>query len=95
MEGWDAPQLPDKLPPLIEMLVSNYDRRFREMLCLSCLPVLSAHASHYRAQYLNGRIIGPQMYVAVIGGSGSGKGNCTSLYKEMIENTLAAHDAEE
>ena len=93
MEGWDAPQLPEKLPPLIEMLVSNYDKRFREMLCLSSLPVLSAHASHYRAQYLNGRVIGPQQYVAVIGGSGSGKGNCTSLYKDMIENTLAQHDA--
>lgn len=95
MEGWDAPQLPDKLPPLVEMLVSNYDRRFREMLCLSCLPVLSAHASHYRAQYLNGRVIGPQMYVAVIGGSGSGKGNCTALYKDMVEQTLAQHDVEE
>ncbi|MBO4483151.1 MAG: DUF3987 domain-containing protein [Prevotella sp.] len=93
MEGWDAPKLPEKLPPLIEMLVSNYDKRFREMLCLSSLPVLSAHASHYRAQYLNGRVIGPQQYVAVIGGSGSGKGNCTALYKDMIENTLAAHDA--
>ena len=93
MEGWDAPKLPEKLPPLIEMLVSNYDKRFREMLCLSSLPVLSAHASHYRAQYLNGRVIGPQQYVAVIGGSGSGKGNCTALYKDMIESTLAAHDA--
>ena len=93
MAGWDAPKLPAKLPPLIEMLVSNYDRRFREMLCLSGLPVLSAHASHYRAQYLNGKIIGPQTYVAVIGGSGSGKGNCTSLYKDMIEKTLAEHDA--
>ncbi len=95
MEGWDAPKLPDNLPPLIRMLVTNYDKRFREMLCLSSLPVLSALASHFRAQYLNGRIIGPQMYVAVIGGSGSGKGNCTNLYKDMVEDNLARHDAEE
>ena len=93
MEGWDAPRLPEKLPPLINLLVGNYDRRFREMLCLSALPVLSAHASHFRAMYLNGRMIGPQQYVSVIGGSGSGKGNCTSLYKDMIEHTLALHDA--
>ena len=93
MEGWDAPKLPEKLPPLVELLVSNYDRRFREMLCLSALPVMAALASHFRAVYLNGRMIGPQTYVAVIGGSGSGKGNCTALYKDMIENTLAAHDA--
>ena len=95
MEGWDAPKLPDKLPPIVDALVSNYDRRFREMLCLSCLPVMSALASHFRAQYLNGKVIGPQMYVAVIGGSGSGKGNCTQLYKDMVEENLAKHDAEE
>ena len=95
MEGWDAPKLPQQLPPLIKMLVANYDERFREMLCLSALPVMSALASHFRAQYLNGRVIGPQMYVAVIGGSGSGKGNCTSLYKDMVEDNLARHDAEE
>ena len=95
MEGWDAPKLPEKLPPLVENLVSNYDRRFREMLCLSALPVLSALASHFRGQYLNGKIIGAQMYVAVIGGSGSGKGNCTNLYKDMVESNLAKHDAEE
>ena len=95
MEGWDAPKLPQQLPPLIKMLVANYDERFREMLCLSALPVMSALASHFRAQYLNGRVIGPQMYVAVIGGSGSGKGNCTSLYKDMVEENLAKHDAEE
>ena len=93
MEGWDAPKLPDRLPRIMDLLVSNYDRRFREMLCLASLPVLSAHASHFRAQYLNGRVIGPQQYVTVIGSSGSGKGNCTALYKDMIEQTLAAHDA--
>ena len=95
MEGWDAPKLPTNLPPLVGSLVANYDERFREMLCLSALPVMSALASHFRAQYLNGRVIGPQMYVAVIGGSGSGKGNCTSLYKDMVEDNLAKHDAEE
>ncbi len=95
MEGWDAPKLPEKLPPLMDLLVSNYDKRFKEMLCLSALPVMAAHASHFRAVYLNGRVIGPQTYVAVIGGSGSGKGNCTALYKDMVEHTLAAHDAQE
>ena len=95
MEGWDAPKLPEKLPPLVELLVSNYDKRFREMLCLSALPVMAAHASHFRAVYLNGRVIGPQTYVAVIGSSGSGKGNCTALYKDMVEHTLQNHDEQE
>ena len=63
------------------------------MLCLSALPVMAALASHFRAQYLNGRVIGPQTYVAVIGGSGSGKGNCSALFKDMIEGNLSQHDA--
>lgn len=94
-EGWEPPVLPKKIPRLMELLVSNYDPRFRQMLLLSALPVLSAHASHFRATYLNGRVIGPQQYVSVIGGSGQGKGNCTALYKEMIQNTLQANDERE
>ena len=69
----------------MELLVSNYDPRFRNMLLLSALPVLSAHASHFRAKYINGKVIGPQQYVSVIGGSGQGKGTCTSLYQEMVQ----------
>ena len=94
-ESWTPPTLPKRIPRLMELLVNNYDPRFREMLLLSSLPVLSAHASHFRATYLNGRVIGPQQYVAVIGGSGKGKGNCTSLYKEMVQYTLQDSDERE
>lgn len=94
-QAWDPPQLPDKLPRLLELLVGNYDKRFREMLLLSALPVLSAHASHYRSVYLNGKMIGPQQYVAVIGPSGSGKGNCTDLFREMTKHTLQDNDSKE
>ena len=94
-QDWTPPALPKKLPRLMELLVGNYDPRFREMLLLSALPELSALASHYRALYLNGRIIGPQQYVAVIGGSGQGKGCCTSLYRAMTQYTLEENDARE
>ncbi len=94
-ESWTPPTLPKKIPRLMELLVSNYDPRFREMLLLSSLPVLSAHASHFRATYLNGKVIGPQQYVSVIGGSGQGKGNCTSLYQEMVQYTLQDNDERE
>jgi len=94
-QSWLPPELPKKLPRLMELLVSNYDPRYREMLLMAALPVLSAHASHFRARYINGRIIGPQQYVAVIGGSGKGKGNATELYKEMIEYTLQENDDRE
>ena len=93
--GWQPPKLPNKIPRLMKLLAGNYDPRFREMLMLSSLPVLSAHASRYRATYLNGRAIGPQQYVAVIGSSGSGKGNCTALYNEMVSYTLQQNDEQE
>lgn len=93
--GWQPPKLPNKIPRLMKLLAGNYDPRFREMLMLSSLPVLSAHASRFRATYLNGRIIGPQQYVAVIGSSGSGKGNCTALYNEMVSYTLQQNDEQE
>ena len=93
--GWQPPKLPNKIPRLMKLLAGNYDPRFREMLMLSSLPVLSAHASRFRATYLNGRVIGPQQYVAVIGSSGSGKGNCTALYNEMVRYTLQQNDEQE
>lgn len=93
--GWQPPKLPKKIPRVMELLAGNYDPRFREMLMLSALPVLSAHASRFRATYLNGRVIGPQQYVAVIGSSGSGKGNCTALYNEMVSYTLQQNDEQE
>ena len=93
--GWQPPKLPNKIPRLMKLLAGNYDPRFREMLMLSSLPVSSAHASRFRATYLNGRVIGPQQYVAVIGASGSGKGNCTALYNEMVRYTLQQNDEQE
>lgn len=94
-EAWTPPVAPKKIPGLMELLVSNYDPRFRNMLLLSALPVLSAHASHFRAKYINGKVIGPQQYVSVIGGSGQGKGTCTSLYQEMVQYTLQDNDNRE
>ena len=94
-EAWTPPVVPKKIPGLMELLVSNYDPRFRNMLLLSALPVLSAHASHFRAKYINGKVIGPQQYVSVIGGSGQGKGTCTSLYQEMVQYTLQDNDNRE
>ena len=94
-EAWTPPVVPKKIPRLMELLVSNYDPRFRNMLLLSALPVLSAHASHFRAKYINGKVIGPQQYVSVIGGSGQGKGTCTSLYQEMVQYTLQDNDNRE
>lgn len=95
LQGWNPPAMPKKGIRLLDLLVSDFDPRFRVMLTLSALPVLSALASHFRATYLSGKVIGPQQYVAVIGGSGSGKGNCADLYNRMVEGTLKASDERE
>ena len=94
-EGWTPPPLPKKLPRLLELLTANYDPRFKEILLLSALPALSAHASHFRATYLSGKITPPQQFVALIGNSGSGKNNATDLFNAMIHNTLKRHDDKE
>lgn len=95
IRSWNPPALPKKIPRIMELLARNYDPRFRDMLLLSSLPVLSAHASHFRAEYLDGKIIGPQQFVAIIGGSGSGKSYATSLYSEMTQYTLQDNDNRE
>lgn len=94
-KDWTPIEVPKRIPRLMELLTANYDPRFRPMLLLASLPILAAHASHFRAQYLNGKVTGPQQYVAVIGASGSGKGNCTELYREMVEHTLQNNDDRE
>lgn len=94
-EGWNPPVMPKKLPRVLELAVKNFDPRFREMLAVSAMPTLAAHASHFRGRYINGKIVGPQLYVAVIGGSGQGKGCCTDLYNNLVEHTLLQHDKAE
>lgn len=94
-DGWTPPELPKRIPRILDLLTANFDPRFREMLLLSALPVLAAHASHFRATYLSGRVTPPQQFVAIIGNSGSGKNNATELFKQMIQNTLQAHDDHE
>lgn len=89
------PDMPKRLPRLMDLLVGNYDSRYRAMLLISSLPELSALASHFRARYINGRVIGPQQFVAVIGSSGSGKGCCTELFRDIVQNTLHRNDEQE
>lgn len=93
--NWNPPAPPKKLPRIIHLMAGNFDPRFREMLMLASLPILSAHASHFRARYLSGRLTPPQQYVAVIGGSGSGKGNNTRLFEQACQYTLIDHDSME
>jgi len=86
------PPLPKKLPRIIDLCISNYDPRYREMLAMACLPTLSVLASTYKATNFMGKESEPQQYVVVVGGSGQGKGTVTDLYNDMTENTIRKDD---
>ena len=94
-EGYNPPEPPKKLTRVHQLLVKHFAPRFTPMILLASIPEMAAHASHYRGEYINGNVIGAQDFVAVIGASGSGKGNATALHKLMVENTLQASDYKE
>ena len=94
-EGYNPPEPPKRLTRLHKLLIGNFDERYKAMILLASIPEMSAHASHYMGEYINGNVIGAQDFVAVIGSSGSGKGNATALHNIMVENTLRASDFKE
>ena len=94
-EGYNPPEPPKRLTRLHKLLIGNFDERYKAMILLASIPEMAAHASHYMGEYINGNVIGAQDFVAVIGSSGSGKGNATALHNLMVENTLRASDFKE
>ena len=94
-EGYNPPEPPKRLTRLHKLLIGNFDERYKAMILLASIPEMAAHASHYMGEYINGNVIGAQDFVAVIGSSGSGKGNATALHNIMVENTLRASDFKE
>ena len=93
--GYNPPEPPKKLCRIHQLITSNFDPRFKSMILLSSIPEMSAHASHYRGPYINGKDVGAQDYVVVIGDSGKGKNNVTDLHNLMTEKTLQEHDKKE
>ena len=94
-EGYNPPEPPKKLCRIHQLITSNFDPRFKSVILLSSIPEMSAHASHYRGPYINGKDVGAQDYVVVIGDSGKGKNNVTDLHNLMTEKTLQEHDKKE
>lgn len=92
---WNPPVMPKKLPGIVALTVKNYDPIFHPMLAIAMLPIFSALASHFRAPYLTGKLTGPQLHVAVIGSSGSGKGHCTELFNDLTAHTIQDSDNKE
>lgn len=94
-EGWNPPQLPNRLPRLIQLLVKPFPKQYHPMLTIAACVVLGSIASHYRSIYLDGRTIAANLYAAIIAGSGMGKSWVTELFEIMCKNTLRDWDKKE
>ena len=93
LEGWTPPELPKKLPRLIELLVKPYEEKYHPMLVVTALTTLGAVASHFRSRYIdNSTTLAPNLYTAIIAGSGQGKSHASRLFKTITKNTLQAND---
>ena len=91
-QGWNPPELPQKLPRLIALLIKPFPEVYHPMLVVTACVVLGAIASHYRSTYIDGRTIAANLYAAIIAGSGKGKHWVTKLLELMCRNTLQTWD---
>lgn len=91
-QGWNPPQLPQKLPRLIALLVKPFPKEYHPILAVTACVVLGAIASHFRSTYIDGRTIAANLFAAIIAGSGKGKSWISMLLELMCRNTLQTWD---
>ena len=94
-QGWNPPQMPSKLPRLIQLLIKPFPKEYHPMLVVTACVVLGTIASHFRSTYIDGRTIAANLYAAIIAGSGKGKSWVTMLVELMCQHTLQTWDDQE
>ena len=94
-QGWNPPQMPQKLPRFITLLIKPFPSQYHPMLVVTACVVLGTIASHFRSTYLDGRIIAANLFAAIIAGSGKGKNWVTMLVELMCRPTLQTWDDQE
>jgi len=95
VEGWNPPQMPNKLPRLIQLLIKPFPEQYHPMLIVTACVILGAISSHFRSTYIDGRVIAPNLYAAIIAESGKGKNWVTMLFELMCRHTLQTWDDQE
>ena len=93
--GWNPPSLPSKLPRLIQLLIKPFPEQYHPMLIVTACVILGAISSHFRSTYIDGRVIAPNLYAAIIAESGKGKNWVTMLFELMCRHTLQTWDDQE
>jgi len=94
-KDWNPPQMPNKLPRLIQLLIKPFPEQYHPMLVVTACVVLGAIASHFRGTYIDGRTIAANLYAAIIAESGKGKSWVTMLLELMCRHTLQTWDDQE
>lgn len=94
-QGWNPPQMPNRLPRLVQLLVKPFPAEYHPMLVVTACVVLGTIASHFRSTYIDGRTIAANLYAAIIAGSGKGKSWVTMLVELMCRHTLQTWDDQE
>ena len=94
-KDWNPPQMPNKLPRLIQLLIKPFPEQYHPMLVVTACVVLGAIASHFRGTYIDGRTIAANLYAAIIAESGKGKNWVTMLFELMCRHTLQTWDDQE
>lgn len=92
IQGWNPPQMPNKLPRLIQLLIKPFPKEYHPMLVVTACVVLGVIASHFRSTYIDGKTIAANLYAAIIAGSGKGKSWVTMLVELMCQHTLQTWD---
>ena len=88
------PSLPplEELPRPLQLFLKPYPKHLWAPLSVAATVLLNAHASHFRAQYNDGKAIAPPDYCWITNGSQTGKAWVEDMKDEMFEHTLGADD---
>ena len=90
-----APEMPplEELPRPLQLFLKPYPKQYWPSLAVSATVLWSAHATHFRTAYVDGRMIAPCDYSWLMGESQSGKHWIEDQRYEMLRLTLDADDS--
>lgn len=95
INGWTPPELPNKLPRVLQLLLKPFPKQYHSMLAITASIALGPVSSHFRSRYIDGREIAPNLYGSIIGESASGKSFIPMLTRLITNPTLKVWDDEE
>ena len=91
--GWGLPEMPKKLPPLIDLLTSKTPDVYKPAVAHAVFPPLAAHLWKVRFRYINNVEHEATLMNVLMAGTGAGK-DCISQPINRIMADIRVRDAE-